>query len=99
MNLLRPGLVIGGWMAAGYALLRAILGLDLKIAYTIGCALTLLVLGCTHETRCAQPQPPAGAKALSDGNFTWVVGAVSVNGTNIPMDNIKVQALTNQVSK
>jgi hypothetical protein len=36
---------------------------------------------------------------FSDGGHTWNIGAVIINGTNVPLNGIKVRAITNEVSK
>ena len=71
---------------------------QMKIAYIIGCTLLLFVLGCKHETRSAQ-SAPAGSKTISDGGYTWTLGAATMNGTNVPLSNITVRAITNQAPK
>ena len=71
---------------------------QMKIAYIIGCTLLLSILGCKHETRSTQPAS-AGSKTISDGSSTWTLGAATMNGTNIPLSNITVRAITNQAPK
>jgi hypothetical protein len=71
---------------------------NMKIVYVIGCSLLLSVFGCKRETRSAQ-SAPAESKTISDGNSTWSLGAATMNGTNVPLSNIKLRASTNQVSK
>jgi len=63
----------------------------MKIVSIIGCTLLLSVLGCKHENRSAQ-SAPAGSKTVSDGSFTWTLGAATMNGTNVPLSNITVRA-------
>jgi len=60
--------------------------------------LLLSVLGCKHETRPAQ-SAPAGSKTVSDGNYSWTLGAATRNGTNVPLTNLTIRAITNQTPK
>jgi hypothetical protein len=71
--------------------------MNMKIAHLIGCALAFVVLGCKHEPQSAPPQP--AAKTVSDGSHTWMLGATTMNGTNVPLSDIQVRASTNQPSQ
>jgi len=73
----------------------------MKIAYILTCTLPLFVLGCKQKTPSAQPQPPpqGQSKTVSDGSVTWTLGATTMNGTNVPLSNITVRAVTNRMSK
>jgi len=60
-------------------------------------------MGCKKKDD-AQQVLPAGATTntatpFSDGGHTWNVGAVVVDGTNVPLTNIQVRAITNKESK
>jgi hypothetical protein len=67
----------------------------MKIIRIVANTLPLLVLGC----KSAQAQPPPPSKTLSDGGYTWNIGAATMNGTNVPLGGIKVRAITNEVPK
>jgi len=60
--------------------------------------LPFLVLGCKREAHSVPPAP-AESKTASDGGTTWTLGAVAVNGTNVPLTNVTVRVMTNKVSK
>jgi hypothetical protein len=68
----------------------------MKIPYIIGCTLLLSVLGCKHDSRSAQSPP---VKTISDGGYTWYLGGAIMNGTNVPLTNLTVRAITNQAPK
>ena len=73
----------------------------MKITYILACTLPLFVPGCKPETQTAQPQPPPAeqSKTVSDGGVTWTLGGATMNGTNVPLSNITVRAVTNRMSK
>jgi len=54
-----------------------------------------------RKSRSAQPEPPpvGQSKTVSDGGFTWTLGAVTMNGTNVPLSNIAIRASTNHTSR
>ena len=59
-----------------------------------------LVLGCKPETRDVQSQPPPGPQiTVSNGGYEWVLGAVTVDGTNVLASNILVRPLVNKASR
>ena len=68
----------------------------MQIAYIIGCTFLLPVLGCKHQGRSAQSAP---VKTVSDGGYTWYLGGATINGTNVPLSNITIRAITNQPPK
>jgi len=70
----------------------------MKLACIMGCTLLLSGLGCTQQTRSARPAP-AESKTISDGGHTWTLGAATIAGTNVPLTNITVRAITNQAPK
>ncbi len=70
----------------------------MKTVYILGCMLLLSGFGCKPEARPAQSAPPE-SKIISDGTSTWVLGAAIMNGTNVPLSNITVRAITNQAPK
>ncbi len=80
----------------GYTLIT-----HMKIAYILTCTLPLVVLGCKKETPPAQtqPAPPQQSKTVSDGNVTWRLGAVTMNGTNVPLSNVAIRAVTKGIGK
>ncbi len=65
----------------------------MKMAYLIALTVSFLVLGCKREG------PPAESNTYSDGSNTWTLGAVTMNGTNVPLTNVTVRAVTNNVSQ
>ena len=71
----------------------------MKVVYIIVCcALLLTALGCKHEPPSAQ-SAPAESKMVSDGSSTWFLGGATMNGTNLPLSNITVRAVTNQAPR
>jgi hypothetical protein len=70
----------------------------MKIPYVIGCTLLLSVLGCKQESPPAQPAPGV-SQTVSNGGYTWTLGATTINGTNVPSSNVTVRTVTNLPSK
>ncbi len=68
------------------------------VSLIIGCTVLLFTVGCRHEPLPAQ-SAPGETKAVSDGGSTWFLGGATMNGTNVPLSNISVRAVTNQPSK
>ncbi len=83
----------------GQRLLTTITNIEhMKLVYIIGCTFFLSVIGCKREPAPAQ-SPPEQPKMVSDGSSTWTLGAVTMNGTNVPLSNINIRAITNQAPK
>ena len=72
----------------------------MKMTHIFTLTLLFLVLGCKREVKSVQP-PPTESKTFSDGSFTWHLGAMTQDGTNVPLSNvtIRVKAITNKVSQ
>lgn len=64
----------------------------MKISYLILFAFALLILGCVRETKSSQASP-GKSMTVSNGDFTWKLGTLMINGTNVPMSNITVQVV------
>ncbi len=74
----------------------------MKNAILIGVmAATILMAGCGKKSSSSSTTPPPGSKpvALSDGSNTWYLGAVTINGTNVPATNVTIGVRTSEVSK
>jgi hypothetical protein len=74
----------------------------MKIKHLLLLTLSLLVWGCKREAKSVHP-PPTESRTLSDGNFTWYLGSVTNNGTNVLLNStnftVKVRVMTNQESQ
>ncbi len=62
----------------------------MKATYAISCAALILVLGCKREAK----SPAAQATKVTNGDFTFYVGSVAVNGSNVPMSNVTFRVVT-----
>lgn len=64
-------------------------------------AATILMAGCGKKSPSSSTLPPPGSKpvAVSDGSNTWLLGAMTINGTNVPATNIMIRVKTGEVSK
>ena len=74
----------------------------MKNAIIIGVmAATILMAGCGKKSPSISTTPPPGSKpvALSDGSNTWYLGAMTINGTNVPATNITIRVKPSEVSK
>jgi hypothetical protein len=69
----------------------------MKMTHIFAITLPFLVLGCNREAPSVHP-PPAESQTYSDGTNTWTLGAVTLDGTNVPLTNVTVGAVTNEVS-
>jgi nitrous oxide reductase accessory protein NosL len=64
-------------------------------------AATILLAGCGKKSPVSSPTPPPDRKpvTLSDGSNTWYLGAMTINGTNVPATNITIRVKPSEVSK
>jgi ABC-type uncharacterized transport system auxiliary subunit len=66
----------------------------MKTKHILPIALPLLLMGCTHKTQPAQSQQPqTESMTVSNGGYTVKMGALIVNGTNVPMSNVTVRVI------
>ena len=61
----------------------------MKTAIVIGAVFAIIIAGCTKD--------PSSGKAVSDGSNTWVLGATTINGTNVPT-NVTIGVRTRETS-
>jgi major membrane immunogen (membrane-anchored lipoprotein) len=74
----------------------------MKNAIIIGVmAAIVLLAGCSKKSPSRSTAPPPGSKpvAYSDGSHTWYLGAVTINGTNIPATNVTIRVKPSEGSK
>jgi len=74
----------------------------MKNAIIIGVmAVTILMAGCGKKSPSSSTTPQAGSKpvALSDGSNTWYLGAMTINGTNVPATNVTIGVRTRGASQ
>ena len=62
----------------------------MKTTSIIACISLLLALGCKREAK----SPSAQFTTVSNAGFTFYMGPVTMNGTNVPMSNVTVKVLT-----
>lgn len=64
-------------------------------------AATYLVVGCRTKTSVSSTMPTTGGRpvVVSDGGNTWLLGATTINSTNVSGTNVTVGVRTREVSK
>jgi hypothetical protein len=73
----------------------------MKNAIVIGLmSATIVMVGCSKETSSNPATLPPGNKpvAISDGTHTWLLGATTINGTNVST-NLTIGVRTGEASK
>jgi hypothetical protein len=66
--------------------------MNVKNMRMVAFSFLFLILGCKHE---AEQPPPSRAETVTNGNFSFRIGAVKMNGTNVPTSNFTVTVLQN----
>jgi hypothetical protein len=69
---------------------------NMRIAIIAGCLFSLFVPGCAHRQEKAQTPPPAQVTTISRDGYTWSVGAVKIDGTNVPAGAVQVRPRTGE---
>jgi hypothetical protein len=65
----------------------------MKLKCLVGFALMVFLVGC-KQSAATRPGPSESSR-FSDGGYTWELGAITIDGTNVPMSIVRVRALTN----
>jgi hypothetical protein len=74
----------------------------MKTAAAVGVlSIIVVMVGCSKEPsdNSTTLSPDGKPVAVTDGTNTWVVGSVSMDGTNVSGTNVEVKIRAREVSK